>query len=207
MAYYIFSEDDLLSIEAARLDEADTWSSNAISNLKRKIKDHIRQELREKCCYCRRSTRDEFAMVLDIEHILPKHEYDEFMFEVQNLSVACKRCNMQIKGADLSFISPEADMLITPFLSDNYLLIHPNLDNYYEHIEVLSVRQNDNELILYSTINDSEKGIYTYNYFRLYNLEVRSFDKVQGIVEDDDFDMFAQETIASIRAQLEIEAI
>lgn len=136
----------------------------------------------EQCCYCRKNFVGEFNMVLDIEHVLPQGNplFKKFMFNLLNLSVACKRCNMNIKKDDISFISDFASLAIDPFLSKNYKLIHPNIDEYYFHMNYEVSIRNLETMIKYSINNDSEKGRFTYGYFKLNELEVDSFNKSQG---------------------------
>ena len=100
----VLDNADIAIIEQAIAARGKIWENDILDPVKRKIKDHYRGILNENCCYCRRDTTDEFNMVLDIEHVLPKAVYATFMFTPFNLSVSCKRCNMEIKGNQISFL-------------------------------------------------------------------------------------------------------
>jgi hypothetical protein len=176
-----FNQDDLMAIECAKNEGGRVWYSAHLSELKAKIKAYYRVSQGEQCCYCRKNTNGEFNMVLDIEHILPQSIFSQFMFEINNLSVSCKRCNMMIKKNDISFIAEGANIVEIPFLSSNYKFIHPNLDQYFDHISYeVSIRNNET-MIKYSVVMESEKGSYTYDYFKFHELEVDSFNRAQGI--------------------------
>ncbi len=95
--------EHLTAIETAINAGGNIWENELLSDLKSKVKEYYREKLNEQCCYCRKNTHGEFKMVLDIEHILPKSKFRHFMFHTYNLSVSCKRCNMNIKREDFSF--------------------------------------------------------------------------------------------------------
>lgn len=179
------TEEDKNSIRLAISEGGDIWNSGHLTQLKRKIKNHYRDIQGEQCCYCRKNSNGEFNMVLDIEHILPKGrpEFKKFMFRIQNLSVACKRCNMSVKKDDISFTSDQADFSIEPFLSGNYKFIHPNVDAYFDHLSYDVTIRNDQTMIKYTAVNGSAKGEFTYDYFRLNELEIDSFSQAQGVQE------------------------
>lgn len=113
------------------------WSDETLSALKSKIKDHLRKKQEECCCYCSRNIDDEFNMVLDIEHIIPKSKITSEMFEMMNLAVSCKRCNMRIKREDVSFINDEFQHFKETgdyYRSGSYKFIHPNLESWDENL-------------------------------------------------------------------------
>ncbi|GGA77231.1 hypothetical protein GCM10011369_18870 [Neiella marina] len=120
-------------------------------------------------------------MVLDIEHIIPKSEFLKHMFTMKNLSVSCKRCNMLIKKNDLTFLDiPLHALPRRKFRSKYYKFIHPNLDNIEEHLELNIVRKGRVRFIKYLVQNESKKGAFTYNYFRLRELELDAANQAQG---------------------------
>ena len=119
-------------------------------------------------------------MVIDIEHILPKSVYGEYTFSKVNLTVACKRCNMEIKKARLDFLVDEHSARKEPGDTQLFRFIHPNVDAYFDHIERSVVEKNDKRLVKYIILHDSPKGNYTYDFFKLDQLEINSFDKAQG---------------------------
>ncbi|WP_052193027.1 HNH endonuclease [Vibrio fluvialis] len=179
---YTLTREDVDNITSAISEGGNIWSSNHISNFKKNIKKHYRTAQNEQCSYCKRVIKGEFNMVLDIEHILPKGEvqYKRFMFDPKNLCVSCKRCNMEIKGRDTSFIIDSASFDDNFYASDKYLFIHPHSDNYWDHINYSVAIENDIQLIQYTVVGNSLKGIYTYNYFKLRQLEIDIVNEAQG---------------------------
>lgn len=175
----MFTQEEADLIKVIIIEGGDIWSNPRLNPIKQKIKTHFRNVLDEQCCYCRRSTLGEFNLVLDIEHILPKKHFRSFMFTPKNLSVSCKRCNMDIKKQDTSFIRNLSLIDTEPFNRDNYLFIHPNLDLYFQNMDYFVEIVNDNRLIKYNPLTD--KGTYTYSYFKLEALETNSVDRAQGI--------------------------
>ncbi|PWG82597.1 HNH endonuclease family protein [Pararcticibacter amylolyticus] len=170
------------SIENCRQnDTTKIWDEEELAPVKQKIKAHYRGLLGEKCCYCCKNTHGEFKLVLDIEHILPKAHYLPFALSPFNLSVACKRCNMNVKGEKTSFLKDPAAAHITPEDTDNYKIIHPNFDSYFDHLCYENTTRNDTKMIKYTVQNDSEKGKFTYQFFRLKELEVDTVNAAQGI--------------------------
>jgi len=183
MGGLVITEADVNAIKLAKSEGGKIWKSKHLDPLKRKVKDHYREVQGEQCCYCRKNSIGEFRMVLDIEHVLPqgKSEFKKFMFCLKNLSVACKRCNMLIKKDDISFISEQADFSNYPFLSTNYKFIHPNVDSYYDHLSYDVSIKNTETMIKYTIASGSDKGSFTYTYFKLDELEVGSFNRAQGL--------------------------
>lgn len=181
----ILSKEDIgvikNAIEISKRNNIKIWDQKILDPVKRKIKGFMRALLDERCCYCCKNISGEFNMVLDIEHVLPKAYFKKFEFTPFNLSVACKRCNMEIKGQDCSFLKDEAAAHITPEDTFNYKFIHPNFDNYFDHLDYEVNIKNQKKMIKYSVVNDSSKGKYTYEYFDLKKLEIESFNGAQGV--------------------------
>ncbi|WP_305454656.1 hypothetical protein [Photobacterium leiognathi] len=65
--------------------------------------------------------------------------------------------------------------------SEKYLFLHPHSDNYWDSINYSVAIENDIQLIQYTVVNDCPKGLYTYNYFRLGQLEIDIVNEAQGI--------------------------
>ena len=176
----ILTKEDYIAINKAISDGDKVWGNDVLKPLKDKMKVFLRDFQTETCCYCQRNTKGEFKMVLDIEHILPKKHYPKLMFEILNLAVACKKCNMLIKKADLSFINNIHTFDENLFNKEDYKFIHPNLDTYENHIKRISVEFGTNRFVKYLPV-DNNKGQYTYDYFRLEEWEIDSLNVMQGI--------------------------
>lgn len=177
----VLDNADIAIIEQVIAAGGDIWENPSIKPVKRKIKDHYRAVLNENCCYCRRDTTDEFNMVLDIEHVLPKAVYSTYMFTPFNLSVSCKRCNMEIKKDKVTFLNNPAIPPANAQDTNNYKLIHPNFDIYSEHLTKEVYQYDDKKLVKYSVVDTSPKGLYTKEFFELDKFEQDSFNNAQGI--------------------------
>lgn len=71
--------------------------------------------------------------VWDIEHVISRDENLKFMFEPQNLAVSCIECN----GAKRATRVTIRDYVRFPRRSQNYLIVHPHFDEYFEHIDIV----------------------------------------------------------------------
>lgn len=179
------TEIDIQNIENAVAQGGKVWNNPLVSDFKSKIKQYYRVLENEQCCYCKKNFQGEFKMVIDIEHILPKGkaEFQDLMFVLTNLNIACKRCNMNIKGTKTDFVFNITNSAQNHTDSSNYKFIHPNVDNYFDHLSVYQHIENEKKLIKYKIIADSAKGKYTYDYFRLNELEIDSINQAQGLIE------------------------
>lgn len=184
-----------------------SWGDPLLSLLKNKIKEEFLSEVKQ-CCYCARSFHGEFKFVIDIEHILPKSLFKKQMLDLANLSIACKRCNMMIKRDRVDFLEGQLSEVADFFknnkaendrekflknvgdkiFKDNCLLfekseyykfIHPNLDEYYSHLDIEEIRKKGN--IFKKYYPEDSKGSYTYEYFKLNELEQGDLNMFQGI--------------------------
>lgn len=182
-----YTQDDIDLIKSELInnnkDITKTWKSDNLKELKSRIKQFHLTKQDEQCCYCKKEFHGEFSFDIDIEHILPKghKSFKRFMFHIWNLSVACKRCNMSIKREKITFISTLDEALKQPQSSQTYKFIHPNFDEYFQHIELVSEKVNNFKFIKYNIINNSDKGIFTYDFFELMKLEIDTLDKIQGL--------------------------
>lgn len=184
LSEFSFSDEENQKIKNA-YTSSKPWNADNIDEIKRKIKNfhlHINHNL---CCYCQRSLRDEFQMVIDVEHILPSSLYKQFTFEIWNTSASCKRCNMRIKKDRVDFINTENKNFLQ---SAHYKFAHPNFDPPFEHLKIQSIQDGPDMFVQYRLITN-DKGKYTYDYFELQKIEVFYLNKAQGIVSppiDDD---------------------
>ena len=88
---------------------------------------------------------------------------------------------MDIKGEDRSFIIDEKMAHESPDNKENYRFIHPNFDDYFEHIQFDVVIRNAKSLIKYTVLNGSDKGTFTRKYFELEKIEMDTFNEAQGV--------------------------
>ncbi len=172
---------------AAALATAKPWDwkpggdvEEALKSVKKKIYDLHMARHGDRCCYCRKNMKGGGHFVVDREHVLPKSlaAYKLLAYEMWNLGISCKRCNMGYKKTKIDFVIDLVDATVLQ-TSVNYHLIHPNYDLYKDHIRISSMQGDDMTIVKY-TKTGSHKGQYTYEYFNLQELEVGSFDKAQG---------------------------
>lgn len=178
---FIFDQTDLDAIAQAKAEGGKVWDSERLKGLRARIKNHHLAIQDEQCCYCKRNLTGEFPLVVDVEHILPKRTFPELMFDIANLSVACKRCNMNIKGQKVDFVVDLTSVKSNHRHPHLYQFIHPNFDDYFAHLGRIECHVNGRKMVKYVVTEGSAKGKYTYHYFRLSELEIDSFDKAQGL--------------------------
>lgn len=186
-----FSDDEKSLIETA-MTEVRPWESELVSVIKKRIKDFHLELNGKMCCYCYRDLTGEFSLVIDIEHILPKRHFSPLTFDIRNLSVACKRCNMKMKRDDLDFLNLPVDMAEFA-ISTKYKIIHPNIDDKNAHLKRIALQCSDIRIVKYVPIDNSEKGVFSYQYFNLRELEIDSFDAAQNA------NQMESEAIAAVR--------
>lgn len=181
MAKITFTRAEITEMKRASAIGHSEWDYLKVATIKQKIKSQKLISQKNICCYCQRDITAEYNLVLDIEHIIPKSARLKLMFRMKNLSVSCKRCNMKIKGKNLDFLSmPLVSLPKNTLKSKYYKFIHPNLDKQHKHLTRVSIQILDKILVKYIVKNDSEKGKYTYEYFKLKEFEKDSFDAAQG---------------------------
>ncbi len=183
----VFTDVEKEVIKAA-LATAKPWDwkpggdlGEALKSVKKKIHDLHMARHGDRCCYCRKNMKGGGYFVIDREHVLPKSlaAYKLLAYELWNLGISCKRCNMQYKKNKVDFVINPDDAAACQ-TAVNYRLIHPNYDLYKDHIRV-SATQNDDITVVKYTKTGTDKGEYTYDYFNLRELEVGSFDEAQGL--------------------------
>ena len=149
------------------------------------------------CCYCRLNLNGAGPYMTDREHILPKGKpvYKPFSYSIWNLAAACKRCNMQFKRSGDDFVVDPDDS--TKFQdSENYRFVHPNFDAYGKHLIRLQAQADTKNIVIFVKTPGSEKATYTHDFFALHELQVDSFDKAQGLEEEN----LETELAAKVRA-------
>jgi len=189
-------EEELL---IARLSVVGGWEDEEAAGLKRKIKDYFLASGVPCCCYCLLSMSAWHRMTIDIEHVLPKQRFPQYTFDLRNLNISCKRCNMDIKGVDIRFFLGSPDEP-NPFRSELYSLVHPNLDQANKHLMLISVQLGNNQLIKY--VIRAPKGQYAYEYFDLKEIEANSFSNAQGVDIESISESLPPEIVSELRQVL-----
>lgn len=158
----------------------DPWESKEWQRIKSELKRFLLHRVGDRCCYCLRTLRNQHGLTIDIEHVLPKKKVPKHIFSVKNLSIACKRCNMTIKNDDTSFFDGHLHMR-RPFKSKYYKIIHPNIDKLDNHLYI-DFHQIKNKILIKYIMTSNPKAKYTYEYFRLKEIEISTLNIIQGVV-------------------------
>lgn len=88
---------------------------------------------------------------------------------------------MKIKNTDTSFLSvPIENLPRRVFKSKYYKFIHPNIDDIESHIERNVIQKGKIRIVKYLIQNNSEKGWFTYRYFKLKDFEIDAANQSQG---------------------------
>jgi len=200
LAAFEFSVAEQTAITAA-MATAKPWDHADVSGIRARIKDFHLALNEHVCCYCQRDLTGEFAMVIDVEHVLPSSKFKALIFKIWNLSASCKRCNLKIKQADVGFL--EAFGCLND--SARYKLAHPNFDDVEEHLVRLMQQAGRTRIIKYM-VKTTTKGQYTFDYFRLKELETNSYDEAQGANQTDPAHASEFETMRSRVEELYAQA-
>lgn len=110
------------------------------SKVLRKDRDQLVSSIKDKlikiqgnyCIYC--GLHEDHCGVLEREHIAPKGSgsYPQFMFEPENLCLACHHCNFDLKGEENTIYRASAI-----YAKNKFSIVHPYFDDYNLHIEHL----------------------------------------------------------------------
>lgn len=116
------------------------WNSTTgeIVNVRKHIREHYLMEQEYRCAYCRMEKKESHGMTWDIEHILPKSAFPEFLFEPENLAIACKECNTPKDKTDVLSASGQSPTKF-PNNGDAYAIVHPHFDTYSDHFEIVLI--------------------------------------------------------------------
>lgn len=182
MTTLALTPDEQNAVTAA-LAKAKPWDEDneLIKSVKTKIRELHLARHGDTCCYCRTILHGAGHFMIDREHILPKGNatYKPYSFATWNLSISCKRCNMQFKGEDDDFVVDKINAASFTS-SNNYQILHPNFDPWDEHLVRDAIQLNTKYVVKYALVSANPKGQYTYLYFDLKSLEINSFDEAQG---------------------------
>ncbi|PWB22592.1 HNH endonuclease [Flavobacterium sp. HTF] len=159
---YIFDKADI-SIIKTNFNNYLDWDKPCFDDIKDKIKNKLRTEQGNKCCYCKKELEFDLKDV-DIEHIIPKSKYSKFTFHKLNLSLSCPACNT-IKGS-----KEVLNKTITnyPKSSKSIKIVHSHFDNYSEHIRI------ENDCVFIPLSKKGSETITTCELYRLITVEQKA---------------------------------
>lgn len=181
--------DDEKNAIAIALKVAKPWNEKApalahvkvtLKAVKRKLLQLHLARQGNTCCYCRTILKGGGYFMIDREHVIPKRNYRRLAYATGNISVCCKRCNMQFKGERLGFVRDKTTIEANYMNGDEYLFIHPNYDCWFSHMARIALQINDALFVFYKFSTNDAKAVFTYDFFALNELEVESFNNAQG---------------------------
>lgn len=154
--------------------------ASVISGFKNRVKAYHLALQAQVCCYCRVDLNNR-NIETDREHIIPKEKFPFLSYEVFNLSVACKTCNMTVKNRKTTHLVDfgRTGNLVSKNILDerNYHIVHPNIHDWDEHIELLGDQGNRLAARIYYPV--TARGTFTYDFFQLKNFERISNNQAQ----------------------------
>lgn len=128
---YIFKKDELKTIKDNFTTHLD-WDKAVFASIKVNIITHLRTEQNNKCCYCKNELGFDIKEV-DIEHIIPKSEYNAFTFKDLNLALSCPACNTK-KSTKPVLVNKYVQY---PRNGNAFIIVHAHYDIYSSHIMTL----------------------------------------------------------------------
>jgi len=149
---------------------------------KDKLADFHMERQKDACCYCRSILAGMGPYQRDREHILPKKDkFSQLAYDPANLSVSCKRCNMEYKRERTDFVE-DVDTILPDYKnSERYRIVHPNFDRWEDYLERIVMQSRTGILVTYVFDPAVPKAAFTYDFFGLNELEINSFDECQGL--------------------------
>lgn len=132
-----FTGFDATYVNAYNGTDHELWNrtKGPIVKLRHSIRTHYLEEQGFLCAYCRMEKKERHGLTWDVEHIIPKSTHPLYLFEPENLALACKECNQSKwdKGVLTNPLTRESPY---PRMSDAFTIIHPHYDTYSEHMEI-----------------------------------------------------------------------
>lgn len=137
------------------------WSLHCYKGMKEHIKEHYSVLQDDICFYCKINLR--FGGYGEpIEHIVPKDDKPEWMFEPKNLALSCYACNTK-KNAENTLSSTSITSTSYPNNKNDFLIYHPHFDVWEENFDVFYE---------YFLIPKSDKGRETFRICKLYRFNL-----------------------------------
>lgn len=100
---------------------------------RKEVRDYHRDEQEFTCPYCGRLREEFHGGQWDIDHIIPKSSYPQYLYTPRNLAVTCKDCNTHKSKKNPLLITLDSGAPY-PENTVSYKIIHPHFDSYNEHI-------------------------------------------------------------------------
>jgi hypothetical protein len=124
----VFSDDERTLIGTV-VDQGGGWDSPDLDPIRSRIKQFYLAGQRYRCCYCQRENVVRHGRAWDVEHVISRAANAAFMFEPENLAVACLDCNLAKLDTDI-LVRPRVRF---PRTADAYRIVHPHFDEWDDH--------------------------------------------------------------------------
>lgn len=132
--YNITPADDVLINQASpNGEQLDDWEKSCLDDFKQRVRDYYRKKQNRRCAYCRTIVRTGQSSP-EVEHIVPKSDRPMWMYEPFNLCMSCKACNTKKSTKN---VLTYKNIATFPYDSQSYLLVHPHIDRYSQHINLI----------------------------------------------------------------------
>ncbi|MEQ1263853.1 hypothetical protein ABTE25_09045 [Acinetobacter baumannii] len=164
------------------------WSCKEFFYVKKQIKVKLKKEFDNTCAFCQRALAEDEDIIIDIEHVLAKHKYVNYSFDIRNLVISCRRCNTGAqKGTRTDFINyliqNDQYNASIDFSLDNYKFIHPKYENTRDFYELECLQAGRAVFMRYTINKEHPKLEYTFDFFNLKKLERGSLEDCARIMK------------------------
>lgn len=171
-AYVRTPEDDALIHQASPNGNHSTdWENDCLDDFKHRVRDYYLKKQHRYCAYCRTKIKTSQAQA-EIEHIVAKSNKSGWMYDPFNMCASCKSCNTK-KSTKKVLADYDGEALTK--ISTDYKIIHPHLDKYSQHINIL-------DGIFYVGITDKGKNTITTCVLDRYELAA---DRAEEIIKNE----------------------
>lgn len=127
-------DEEKIELASCGHPEAEHWKKSCLKDFKDHVKEYYSDKQNNRCVYCRMEVSLATGFY-HIEHIAPKSLYPRWMYEPKNLCLACPNCNSAKNATDILVRNKTNKEL--PSISEDYLIVNPYLDKYFDHIEII----------------------------------------------------------------------
>ena len=152
-----------ISIIAQHFSSHSDWAKAVFDSIKVNIISHLRVQQNNACCYCKYQLGFDIKQV-DIEHIVPKSEYEVFTFKALNLALSCPACNTKKSTKQVL----NSSIINYPLNGTNFKIIHAHYDDYSNHIDIF------NDCVFVAKTSKGSETITFCELFRLSTVEQRA---------------------------------
>jgi uncharacterized protein (TIGR02646 family) len=137
---YKFTEEENSLIKSIRETPGFThtdWGSARLLDLRRNIRKHYRKKQKGLCAFCKEPLSLHSSQNCNIEHLLHKSGYLDFIFEPKNLCLLCADCNEIKRAQEIINEVPKFTKGAAkkyPRTAERFLAYHPHFDKWDENI-------------------------------------------------------------------------